>query len=114
MVGITVTLATTAGQVLAMQTTGADGHYQFCNLDPGQYVLQFTPLPGFVGSPQDRLGNETDSDTDPTGRTPVITLLSGAADEAWDAGFYQAPNALDESAEPLLYKIYLPAAAQQR
>lgn len=114
LVGITVTLATTAGQVLAMQTTGADGHYQFCNLDPGQYVLQFTPLPGFVGSPQDRLGNETDSDTDPTGRTPVITLLSGAADEAWDAGFYQAPNALDESAEPLLYKIYLPAAAQQR
>ena len=116
--GVNVTLTTLAGHVLATQVTVADGHYQFCTLDPGQYVVQFTPPTGFVGSPQNRQGSETDSetdsDTDANGNTPIITLLSGTADAQWDAGFYQVPNALDESSEPLLYKIYLPTAALQR
>ncbi|MCC7107566.1 MAG: carboxypeptidase regulatory-like domain-containing protein, partial [Chloroflexi bacterium] len=110
--GVTVTLTTLAGQVLATQVTVADGHYQFCTLDPGQYVVQFTPPTGFVGSPQNRQESETDSDTDANGNTPVITLLSGAADAQWDAGFYQRPSALDEATEPTLYKLYLPTASR--
>jgi hypothetical protein len=71
-------------------TTGSDptGHYQFTNVVPGQYYIQFTPRPGstfttpYAGDPT------LDSHADPTtGDTELFTLVAGEVDPFYGAGF---------------------------
>jgi len=74
-------------------TTDANGNYQFDNLLPGDYYVEFTAPAGYDPSPQDSGGNDSeDSDADPiTGQTAVTSLTSGENDTTWDAGFYPTP-----------------------
>jgi len=81
-------LAGTGDDVLvATTTTGSSGDYQFFDLVPGDYFVQFDLPPGYAHSPQDTTGDTSDSDADTTtGRTLITTLLPGEDDPSWDAG----------------------------
>ncbi|NJL59039.1 MAG: hypothetical protein HC887_04690 [Desulfobacteraceae bacterium] len=71
-------------------TTDADGYYQFADLAPGQYYVQFDKPAGYTPSPAHQGSDESkDSDADPTtGKTPIITLTSTGDHTIWDAGFW--------------------------
>ncbi|MEZ4675057.1 MAG: SdrD B-like domain-containing protein [Caldilineaceae bacterium] len=89
--GVTVVLYDVNDTPVATTTTDVDGIYAFTNLVPGDYYVVFTPLSGYVLSPQDNSGDDTaDSDVDPTtGATILTTLSSGENDPTWDAGLYE-------------------------
>ena len=48
--GVTITLQTTGGVVLASTLTSASGAYGFTNLMPGSYVVVETNLPGWIST----------------------------------------------------------------
>jgi hypothetical protein len=76
-------------QIATMQTNG-DGAFEFTDLAPGTYYLEFVNPDAesweFVA--QHSGGDDAvDSDADTTtGRTGAITLTSGESDDTWDAG----------------------------
>jgi protocatechuate 3,4-dioxygenase beta subunit len=80
--GIKVTLLDASGNPVpgAVAVTDAQGHYQFTQLPPGTYSVQFdkSTLPAgynFTSAPQ---GSPGDSDADTgTGKTGQVTLASG-------------------------------------
>jgi SdrD B-like domain len=82
--GDDVTLGTT--------TTGAGGIYHFTGLTPGQYQVQFVAPTGYVFTTQDVGANAFDTiDSDAntsTGKSQVVTLVSGQTDNTIDAGVY--------------------------
>ena len=88
--GVTVYLFDCDGNELAMDVTDSDGLYMFCELEEGQYMIQFMLPGGYEFSPQDMGGDdELDSDADPaTGWTVCIDLGEGQHDLTWDAGLY--------------------------
>ena len=68
--GVTVTLQTTNGVVLATNVTSASGAYSFTNLIPGNYVVVETNLPGWIST----------LDTAPPNDDHIpVTLTSGQA-----------------------------------
>jgi hypothetical protein len=70
-------------------STNAAGFYQFINLGPGSYFLEFSNLPaGFVFTSKDAGFDDTkDSDVNPgTGRTDCFNLAAGQDDPTRDAG----------------------------
>ncbi|NRB53755.1 MAG: DUF11 domain-containing protein, partial [Saprospiraceae bacterium] len=93
--GVTVNLKDEAGEVIQTTTTDADGAYEFTDLDPGTYSVQFELPSGFTFSPIDQGGDDaTDSDANPTmdGMTATTTLESGDNDPTLDAGIYQTTS----------------------
>ena len=76
-------------------TTASDGSYQFTNLVPGDYQVQFDLPTGYIFTRPDQGADDAaDSDADRfTGETIVTTLVSGENDLTWDAGILQ-PAAL--------------------
>ena len=89
-VGVEVLLLDGAGNVIATTITGPDGRYQFANILPGDYRVQFAPPPGYAASPQNAGSDDAlDSDIDPqTLTSPLITLGSGQSDLNLHAGFF--------------------------
>ncbi len=102
--GVQVTLTNSDGDLIATQQTGADGTYEFENLDPTsdpeQYRLTFAP-----GSVPDGLQFTTryasggpakhsvESTADPeTGTTPEIVLARGQRDLTWHAGLIDSAS----------------------
>jgi len=85
---VTVNLLDDSGTTLASTQTNPSGLYQFDNLAPGSYIVEFVPPPQSFFTPRDQGGDDTvDSDADlATGRTAVINLASGETDLTWDAG----------------------------
>ncbi|WP_322510765.1 SdrD B-like domain-containing protein, partial [Chloroflexus sp.] len=83
-------LAGTADDVLvANTTTNSSGLYRFDNLMPGRYFVQFGAAPGYsLLSPRDAAvaTDETDSDVDNNRRTPIVELVSSAANLTLDMG----------------------------
>ncbi|MDJ0767879.1 MAG: SdrD B-like domain-containing protein [Ilumatobacter sp.] len=73
---------------IATTTTDADGFYQFTDLVPGTYFVQFVKPDGTSFTSADQgTDDAVDSDADPTdGKTAAITLVSGQNDPTWDAG----------------------------
>ncbi|WP_166454817.1 SdrD B-like domain-containing protein [Duganella aquatilis] len=91
--GVKVTLLDASGNPVAgaTATTDANGHYQFTNLKPGAYSVQFdqTTLPtNYLFTAQGQGGDATkDSDADVgTGKTAQVTLNSGDSNQHLDAG----------------------------
>lgn len=86
--GVTVRLLSVAGAVLATTTTDANGFYNFANLRPGSYRVEFvTPAGHAVASPLDIGNDATDSDAGAGGRTATITLAQNQDIATVDAGF---------------------------
>jgi len=85
--GVTVNLLNSAGMVVGTTTTNANGDYQFTNLRPGTYSVEFVKLTGYSFTTRDAAANDIDSDADvTTGRTVTTFLDSGETDLTWDAG----------------------------
>ena len=88
--GVTVNLIdANSGTVVSTTVTDADGFYIFDMLPPGNYAVQFVPLPGFVFTSMGDGSNPTlDSNADPaTGLTPGNFLEFDEQDFTYDAGF---------------------------
>ena len=100
--GITVKLLSTSGSVLGTTTTNSAGNYQFTNLDPGSYVLQFdktnVQYNGYNMSTWKwgvkNVGSNDAIDSDVAGdgvaltnvtKTDAFTLTSGQSDQTRDA-----------------------------
>jgi hypothetical protein len=88
--GVVVNLMDCEGNVLATDTTDADGLYWFGDLNPGDYNIHFVLPDGYMFSPQDQGTDDAlDSDADvTTGNTICTTLDAGEMDSTWDAGIY--------------------------
>ena len=90
--GVRVTLLDANGNpVGASVSTDANGHYQFSDLKPGTYSVQFdqTSLPAHHLFTAQGQGSDAtvDSDADAgTGQTAQVTLVSGANNADLDAG----------------------------
>jgi len=89
--GVRVTLLDAAGQPAGTAVTDADGHYQFTNLKPGAYSVQFdkATLPANYlftaqGQGADR-ALDSDANVD-TGITAQVLLASGDSVQHLDAG----------------------------
>jgi protocatechuate 3,4-dioxygenase beta subunit len=90
---VTVKLIDASGNQVATTTTNSQGNYNFNNLTPGTYSVEFVKPNGFAFSPQDKGGNDTlDSDANPSnGKTQQLNLMSGESNNTVDAGLYKVP-----------------------
>lgn len=87
--GVTVQLLDAAGNVVATETTGADGGYRFDGLTPGQYRVVFpTEVEGKVLTNANVGNNDTiDSDANTgSGETGNYTVTAGNITKDVDAG----------------------------
>ncbi|MTV41158.1 SdrD B-like domain-containing protein [Duganella radicis] len=91
--GVKVTLLDANGNPVAgaTATTDASGHYQFSNLKPGTYSVQFdkTSLPANYYFTDALQGGDAARDSDAdinTGKTGQVTLNSGESNQTLDAG----------------------------
>ena len=86
--GVTVNLYNCQDEYLETTTTKASGLYEFKDLLPGDYYLEFIVPDGYDFSLQDQGADDAlDSDADPvTGKTVCTTLEAGEYDPTWDAG----------------------------
>ncbi|MEI7812991.1 MAG: SdrD B-like domain-containing protein, partial [Ignavibacteria bacterium] len=89
--GITVQLYDNADNLKSTTTTDVNGLYLFSNIAPGTYYVKFTLPGGYLFSPKDQGTDDIyDSDADgTTGKTVLITLISGQTDINQDAGIYK-------------------------
>ena len=86
--GTTVRLLDAAGAVIAFTVTDTNGTYNFRDLLPGTYSVQFMAPVGTVFTLANRGGND-DADSDVnmvTGISQKVTLTSGQVDNSLDAG----------------------------
>ncbi len=104
--GVVATLYPTAdcsgGELVAIDTTDANGIYGFTGLNPGTFCIAFSNIPaGWLISPQNQGANPAlDSDADPaTGLITNIALTASDLDE--DMGIYQ-PEAPKPVAPPVV------------
>jgi len=76
--------------VLASTTTDVNGFYQFTDLKPGDYIVEFATVNDLAFSFKDEGNDDTiDSDADrTTGRSDVIALASGEHNPDIDAGMF--------------------------
>ncbi|MEK7414480.1 MAG: SdrD B-like domain-containing protein, partial [Planctomycetota bacterium] len=91
--GVLVKLYRCDNSFIGQFTTNANGGYQFINLSPGSYFVQFSNLPaGFQFSPMDAGGDDSkDSDANTTtGNTACFNLVAGQNDPTRDAGVFQS------------------------
>lgn len=86
---VEVNLYDEAGNLVDSTETEDDGEYEFEDLAPGTYYLQFIAPEGYVFTQQYEGGDwTTDSDADSEGVTGIFTLASGQNDFDEDAGLY--------------------------
>ncbi|NEO12279.1 MULTISPECIES: SdrD B-like domain-containing protein [Moorena] len=76
--------------------TDSNGNYSFSNLDPGDYIIEFTsPAVAYNFTSQDAGDDTLDSDADPvTGRTATFTLAAGDNNTSIDAGLTLKTNTI--------------------
>ncbi len=91
--GVTVRLldCDNGNALVAARVTDADGKYNFADLKPGNYKVEFVTPNGYVLSTRDVGDDAFDSDADAAGLTGCYTLNSGDNNTSVDAGMYR-PN----------------------
>ncbi len=67
-------------------TTSSAGTYQFTNLAPGTYTINFTSPTGATASPANQ-GSDLTVDSDPTGGNVIVSITPGQCRTDIDAGF---------------------------
>jgi protocatechuate 3,4-dioxygenase beta subunit len=94
---VAVRLLNSSGTVVASTTTDADGAYQFSNVAPGTYRVQFSNLPAgfqftlpFQGADDAVDSNVTDF---AAGKTDPFTITTGNSDLGIDAGLLPSGTA---------------------
>ena len=72
-------------------TTASDGSYSFSNLKPGSYSIEVERPSGYQFTARDRgVDDSIDSDVDGnTGKSSILTLLSGQSNVDLDAGLFR-------------------------
>ena len=93
--GVAVNLYASDGTTLVASTTtttvgGLPGKYEFTNLDPGSYIVEFLTPGGYaLTTPNQGSDRSLDSNADlVTGRYATIAYNAGEMDLSIDAGFY--------------------------
>ena len=78
------------GNAVTPKVTNANGFYEFINLLPGDYIVQFGEKAGYIRTDANVGANDTiDSDADKlTGLTQVYNLTAGERDSTVDAGYF--------------------------
>ena len=77
------------GDLFGDVETNEDGFYEFINLPPGDYRVQFGDVDSYVRTQQNAGDDSLDSDADvSTGLTDFYTLESEERDSTIDAGYY--------------------------
>ncbi|MEL7075833.1 MAG: SdrD B-like domain-containing protein, partial [Cyanobacteria bacterium J06582_2] len=87
--GVTVELYNAEGNLQNTDITADGGLYQFADITPADYYLEFTSPENYVISPQN-LGNDETLDSDinrVTGRTEIVTINPGDFLDSIGAGF---------------------------
>lgn len=86
--GITVKLFDCSNSLKSTTTTGPDGKYQFDDVMPGNYYVQFFAPTGYLLTLKNQgTDKKKDSDADPiTGKTVCFEIKAGQSDMTWDAG----------------------------
>lgn len=87
---ITVRLYDSSDTFIKTVTTDANGLYQFTDLEPGSYYVQFDIPTDYVATKQNQVNDNDDSDIDTSGKTHTITLRSGDDITNMDAGIHRA------------------------
>lgn len=89
--GVVVRLLDENGNQIRFTVTNINGYYLFDNLTPGNYIVKFDTKTGYIPTASNRGSDDSlDSDADPiTGRSQLVTLVSGQQDLTIDAGFYR-------------------------
>jgi len=81
-----------SGATIRTTTTNLAGFYQFNNLQPGDYYIEFDPislLAGHLFTVQDATNDNRDSDADSNGQTDVFTIVANQNDDfSIDAGVH--------------------------
>ncbi len=86
---VTATLLDDSGTVIATTVTDSTGHYEFDNLYPGTYAVQFSLPSGYTLSPSNSGDDARDSDVDAqTLTTPLTSIDAGAHETTLDMGIY--------------------------
>lgn len=88
--GVTVNLYNDAEELITSAVTDEDGEYEFQEIDPGDYYIEFVLPDDYMFSPMDEGDDDTiDSDADPeTGWTELLTLEADMEYPDIDAGMY--------------------------
>ncbi|NJL59037.1 MAG: hypothetical protein HC887_04680, partial [Desulfobacteraceae bacterium] len=97
--GVVVKLYNAAGQNIGVTQTDGTGYYEFTDLAPGTYSVEFVkPNADYTFSPKSQgTQNGLDSDADTaTGKTAQITLSAGENNPRIDAGMF-IPGTLPSS-----------------
>ncbi|MBD3386454.1 DUF11 domain-containing protein [candidate division KSB1 bacterium] len=86
--GVEVELLAADETILDSKSTNSDGQYEFADLAPGLYKLQFyLPAYYFFTAPDEGSDDTIDSDVDPaSGKTALINAAPGQLLDMWDAG----------------------------
>ncbi len=81
-----------SGAVIKSTTTNLAGNYQFNNVLPGTYYIEFSTnslLPDYQFTAQDATNDNRDSDADSNGRTENFTIVANQNDDfSFDAGVH--------------------------
>ncbi len=87
---VMVTLYDENNQVIATTTTDSNGHYEFNDLYPGKYHVEFNDISNYFRSEQDKGSDDKiDSDVDASGVSNEVELKSHDGGKVIDAGYYQ-------------------------
>ena len=91
--GIEVILHNANGVIVSTQNTDSNGFYEFTDVLPGDYYLEFNaPLEFDITFPNTNNNNNNDSDVDNSNgfhTTPLFNIANGENDDSWDAGFFR-------------------------
>lgn len=87
--GVVVTLTNITTTTTETLNTDGLGYYLFNNLEEGQYQVSFSLPAGYSFSPLNIGNDNTDSDADNTGNSPIFILGQGETNVSIDAGIYK-------------------------